>query len=114
MFTVCSDHLGIESSNIIPDENIQASGSFGNLHAWEERLNGAKFWAEKGNKVAPWIQADIGYQTSVSGVITQGDGKQVDKTPDWVTTLKVSTFKISTDDEEVFVKNVNGTVKVST
>ena len=106
-------HLGVESDDIIPDENIKASGTLNNWHAWKGRLNGEKFWAENGNKVEPWIQADIGYQTKVSGVITQGDGNQQDNTPDWVTTLKVSTFKNSTNEVEEFVKDANGNVTVS-
>ena len=105
----------------IPHENIQASGYITkgdgwSFYPWLGRLNSEgekKFWAEWGYKADPWIQADIGYQTSVAGVITQGDGNQEDKTPVWVTTLKVSTFKNSTKDNEVFVKGADGNVKVS-
>ena len=100
-------------SGEIPDENIQASGFANNRPASYARLNGDKVWLERGTENKPWIQADIGYQTNVSGVITQGDGSQTDSTPDWVTQLSVSTFKNNTDDEEVYVKDNNGNDMVS-
>ena len=59
----------------------------------------------------PWVQADIGYQTYVSGVVTQGDGG--DGGDDWISSIKVSTFLMSTNDEEVFVKDGQGEVIVS-
>ena len=111
--TVCSDYLGVTDGDI-PNENIQASDHHANHDAWKGRLNGTSLWIVKGDRVNPWIQADIGYQTFVSGVITQGDGDQKDNKPDWVTTFKVSTFKISTSDEEVFVSDEDGSVKVRT
>ena len=61
----------MENGNI-PNENIKTSHV--GRDPWEARLNGPKFWACSGDIVAPWIQADIGYQTYVSGVITQGGG----------------------------------------
>ena len=51
----------------------------------------------------PWIQADIGYQTCVSGVITQGDGLTIDD--DWITSISVSTF-LTTNGVETFVLEV--------
>ena len=108
----------------IPDENIQASGYFTTINGWSffpwrGRLNSdgergkLEFWAERGYNSTPWIQADLGYQIYVSGVITQGEGLLPDETPDWVTTLKVSTFKNSDNDEEVFVTDMDGEVMVS-
>ena len=111
LFTVCSEKLGVENS-YIPNENIQASNDYRGFEPWKARLNGEGFWAAAGNLVKPWIQADLGYQTRVSGVITQGDGGiGTGVTEDWVTSLKVST-KMTPQDDEVFVTE-DGTVKVS-
>ena len=101
----------------IPDENIKASHV--GRDPWEARLNGQTFWYCSGDIIAPWIQADISYQTYVSGVITQGDGGdiftngRVGTTVDWVTSLKVSTFSMSISDQEVFVTDEEGNIKVS-
>ena len=46
-------------------------------------------------------------------MITQGDGHRDGPDPDWVTTFKVSAFSNSTSDEEVFVKDEDGNVKLS-
>ena len=111
--TVCDDYLGMANGDI-PDESINASSEF--LHqqnskgyARQARLNGTSWWRANGSIVEPWIQADIGYQTYVSGVVTQGDGRVGGDWPDWVATLKVSTFFMSTTDTEVFVRYSNGT-----
>ena len=105
--TVCSDYLGMEDGSI-PNENIQASSVYSSFYASRARLNGA-FWAADPNDIQPWIQADIGYQTYVSEVVTQGDGSY----KNWVTSLKVSTFKMSTNDTEIFVKDPNGQIMVN-
>ena len=96
----------------IPDDNIQASSTWGgNYLAWYARLNGNSCWTGTGKTA--WIQADIGYQTYVSGVVTQGDGTV--GSPHWVTSIKVSTFPVSSEDEstEVFVKDGYGNHIVS-
>ena len=123
--TVCNDYLGMENGDI-PDVNITASSEFilpknstdgdGNGYAREARLNGKSCWrAHLSSTEKPWIQANIGYQTYVSGVVTQGDGGVGGKNNrDWVKTLKVSAFSISINDTEVFVKNDSGEVKVRT
>ena len=102
----------------IPDDNIKASNvdSYNGetFHAFKARLNSETFaWIIKGSIGSmPWIQADIGYQTCVTGVITQGDGR-TENNPDWITKLKVSTFISTTDDSaEVFIEE-NGAPKVS-
>ena len=92
----------------IPNENIQASSVYGSFYAWMARLNG-NFWAANLNDVQPWIQADLGYQTYVSGVVTQGDGSY----KNWVTSLKVSTFKMRTNGTEIFVKDPSGQIMVN-
>ena len=108
LIEVCSDYLGMENGDI-PNEKHQYSS----YPASKARLNGIKFWACAGSLASPWIQADIGYQTYVSGVITQGDGGIVSGiTADWVTSLKVSTFTMSTDDQEVFITDGVGNAKV--
>ena len=96
----------------IPDKNIQASHEHTNKPATHARLNGPSFWSTYRDtypSVQPWIQADIGYQTPISGVATQGDGGGTE----WVTSLKVSTFSSSTSDVEVFIKDSEGNAMVS-
>ncbi|XP_072022651.1 lactadherin-like [Amphiura filiformis] len=92
----------------IPDENINASSSTirGARHG---RLNGPYPWSTAPLHPAgsEWIEADIGYPTYVSGVITQGDGGNVE--PDWVTSFNVSTF-FTTGGTEAFVKDQDGDV----
>ena len=60
----------------------------------------------------PWIQADIGYQTHISGVVTQGEGDHGGDS-DWIKSIKVSTFYMTTSDEEIFVKDLGGEIKVN-
>ena len=72
------------------------------------RLNGDSTWVASKSDLQPWIQADIGYQTNVSGVVTQGDGEF----GNWVTSMKASIFHMSTSEEEIFIKNTTGQVKV--
>ena len=97
----------------IPNNNIQASSTTNSicLLAWYARLNGGSCWSGRG--ATAWIQADVGYQTYVSGVVTQGDGGVHD--PHWVTLIKVSTFPSSSNNEstESFIKEANGTHIVS-
>ena len=92
----------------IPDANIVSSdgnqkGRLNTPYAFE--LTPSQITS--GND--PWIQADIGYQTCVSGVRTQGDGET--DAPDWVTLFWVSTFQTSTTSAQVFIKE-NGQNKV--
>ena len=97
-------------SGDIPDANIQASTYYVNP-AKNGRLSlDLCPWSAAGSVSNPWIQADIGYQTYVSGVITQGG---CGLNPDWVTTLKISTFEVNTNDAEEFVTDDSGQVKAS-
>ena len=91
----------------IPDENIQASSEHSNYPACNARLNGIFPWIGY-YEDEPWIQADIGYQTYMSGIVIQGGGYT-----DWVTSFKVSTFFMSINDSEIFVTDENGSVMVS-
>ena len=101
-------------SGDISNENIRASSLWLNEEgvnarpAWHARLNGKSCWI--GTGTTAWIQADIGYQTYASGVVTQGDGGVGGKNgyPDWVTSIKVSTFSVSSNDKEVFIKDDKG------
>ena len=105
-FAVCRDYLGMENGDI-QDENIQASSTYSAAFAaWKGRLNGPTSWYDVSSDIFSWIQADIGYQTSVSGVVTQGSGGHDGDY--WVTEIKVSTFQTSLDDEEVFIADDNG------
>ena len=104
----CYDRLGVENGDI-PDGNIQASSIYlyKHHHAHEGRLNAGSFWAVEGSTHQPWIQADVGYQTHVSGVATQGFLNM------WVTSIKVSTFYVTTADDEIFVSDGEGIAKVN-
>ena len=98
----------------IPDSAITASSQSGWATAAHGRLNGEKLWSPTASDAAanPWIQADIGYLTYVSGVMTQGNGGI--NTFNWVTSLKVSTSVEARDDMLVFIKasdTVNDKVK---
>ena len=97
----------------IADENVAASTQFSDrFFPGLARLNRESTWAAAESDLQPWIQADIGYQTNVSGVVTQGEGNIGESIIDWVTSLKVSTFYMTPNDKEIFVKNVNEEVKV--
>ena len=102
----------MENRDILND-NIQAASTIDPIYhpAWYARLNGDSCWS--GTGTTAWIQADIGYQTYVSGVVTQGDGAVGE--PHWVTSIKVSTFPVSSEDKdtEVFVKDGDGNHIVS-
>ncbi|XP_072017349.1 retinoschisin-like [Amphiura filiformis] len=106
--TVCIDYLGIRNGDI-PDENIKASSEYSSRHTVSKgRLNGKPptWHAAASQNGTTWIQADIGYQTYVSGVITQGDGT-TGVGVDYVTSFKVSTF-LADGAKEVFVEDQNG------
>ena len=101
-------------NNDIPDGNIKASSTSDPdiNQPFNARLNGLSCWAGLKGEISPWIQADIGYQTSVSGVVTQGGGGTGNNLH-WVTSFNVSTFSMSVSDTEVFIKNEDGTPIVS-
>ena len=110
--SVCHDYLGMENGDI-PNQGIQASDAIKCCPAIKARLNGKGKWSVSGStSVQPWVQADIQYQTIVSGVLTQGDGE---KNPrhDWVTSFKVSTFLVDTNSTQTFVQDKNGNPLVS-
>ena len=111
--SVCSEPLGMENGDI-PDENIRASHEHSKNPAKKGRLNGKSFWSTYRDTYPSnqsWIQADIGYQTPISGVATQGDGQL--EHAEWVTSLKVSTFLMNPSDDEVFIKDSKGNAMVS-
>ena len=79
----------------------------------DARLNGDSWWRSVGI-VSEWIQADIGYQTNVSAVITQGQEEEDPSISDWVTVFHISIFLTSnTDAEQIFIKDDEGNVMVS-
>ncbi|XP_072048651.1 uncharacterized protein [Amphiura filiformis] len=106
--TVCYGYLGMESGEI-SDADITASSEHStSTPAEEARLNGKGTWLAS-DSTDQWIQANIGYMTYILGVITQGDGGSGNYN-NWVSSFKVSTFFLSTNDPEVFVMHQNGTV----
>ena len=99
---VCRSYMGMENGDI-PNQNIQASSIFSPYYpAWNARLNGPLGWISPAREVNPWIQADIGYQTWVTGVVTQGYDLG------YVTSLKISTFSLSTNDTEDVFEDEHG------
>ena len=103
---LCFDQLGIENGDI-PDERISAS-SYRSRNGLDfvaalGRLNGDSFWSTFNSDVEPWIQADIGYETYLSGVITQGCGADF---PCYITSFKASTSNETHSDME-FVHDPN-------
>ena len=102
---VCTDQLGVENGDI-PDENFEASDSARGNDPHNARLNNQGAWISYNPNA--WIQVDIGYTTSVSGLLTQG-GSPI--WYDWITQLSVSTFTAA-DGPEVFIMDENGNDKV--
>ena len=101
--------LGMENGDI-PDANIMVSD--GNQKGRLNTPNPVELTPSQiTNGNDPWIQADIGYQTCVSGVVTQGDGEG-GADEDWVTSFWVSSFQTSTTSTQVFIKE-NGENKAS-
>ena len=97
-----NEYLGIQNGDI-PDANIQAShvsskGRLCSRSPFHKHVTGN-----------PWIQANIGYQTRVSGVVTQGDGQ---RDGDWVTSFWVSTSPTSSANALIYIQE-NGQRKVS-
>ena len=82
--------LGMENGDI-PDENIHASSVNEYFYARKGRLNKQFGWSPEEKDILPWIEADVGYVTSVTGVIIQGGGEYYDF---WVTSVhvEISTF----------------------
>ena len=103
---VCTDKLGVENGDI-PDANFEASDWQGAFRPFKARLNSESKWIAPSTVSSPWIQVDIGYTTSVSGLLTQGSGGS-----SWISKLKVSTFT-GVDDPEVFIKDENDDDKVN-
>ena len=96
----------------IGDEDIQASDSEDHWPGSDGRLNGRRRWsADLGSDKEPWIQADIEYQTYVSGVLIQGDGDG-DYGDDWVTSFKVST-SLHWSSVKTFIEDGDGNEMVS-
>ncbi|XP_072016296.1 uncharacterized protein [Amphiura filiformis] len=97
----CYNYLGM-ADNSIPDSSITASSDTTTRLAIHGRLNDPSHWDSK--DLSPWIQVDLGYQTYVTGVITQGDGGVGGTSVDWITKIRVSTFLMNQWDKEIFVK----------
>ena len=74
----------------IPDENIDAVSHRDNFVPSLARLDGAggNVWSTYLQVNNPWIEADIGYRTYVSGVVTQGCGNSAYTC--WTTKIRVS------------------------
>ena len=102
--------MGITDGDI-PNKNIRASQNIFSFEAWNARIGGTSKWAADGSTRTPWIQADIGYKTYISGVVTQGNAGV--GFVGWITSFKASTFYSSVLDEEIFITTEDETVLVS-
>ena len=89
----------------IPNGNIRASSYYNNHYPYYARLDGYGFWKVFDSR-SPWIQADIGYQTYVTGVATQGVGSAR------VTSFAVAAFLKTTSDDPILVSEPGRTNKV--
>ena len=77
--TECRSHpLGMES-RAIPNSAVTASSTWGSRHEpWQARLNNAKksqstgSWSARKNVVGQWLQIDLGKETVVTKMATQG------------------------------------------
>ena len=97
---------------IIPDSHIQASSfSAPDRLPKYARLDGPSHWQANDSYSNHWIQVDLGYQTMVTGVVTQGDGGVGGNSTDFIKSFSVSTFFKKTSDPEMYVKD-NGSRKV--
>ncbi|XP_033117579.1 uncharacterized protein LOC117117396 [Anneissia japonica] len=110
----CTDHLGVEDGTI-PSERLTASTEFspyygahrGRLNiAADGNLKGA--WSAKSNDSDPWIQADLGSLSKITGVITQGR----EDASEWVTSFEVL-YSIDGEQFET-IMNSNGEIEVFT
>ena len=102
----------MSDKNMIPDSNIEASSISASDRLPEyARLNGPSYWQGNSSDSNPWIQADLGYQTQISGVVTQGGGGEGGDSLDFITSFSVSTFFEKTSNPEMYVKE-SGSKKV--
>ena len=77
--TECRSHpLGMES-RAIPNSAVTASSTYGaTFEPWQARLNNAKknqstgSWSARTNVVGQWLQIDLGKETVVTKIATQG------------------------------------------
>ena len=95
--TECRSHpLGMES-RAIPNSAVTASSTWEELTAyrpWQARLNNAEngqtssgSWSAKENKVGEWLQIDLGKETVVTKIATQG--RPNDYALQWVSSYKI-------------------------
>ncbi|XP_072048369.1 lactadherin-like isoform X2 [Amphiura filiformis] len=110
--SVCSDPLGMNNDDI-RDGDIKASAALVSYEAVHARLDGNGAWVAPGGTPfllaykTQWIEANIGYQTHVSGIITQGDAAVFKTIGSWVSSFKVSYF-LSVNGNEMFVMDQSG------
>ncbi|PFX33163.1 Neuropilin-2 [Stylophora pistillata] len=110
----CAAALGMENKEI-PDANINVSSQLDADHsAKEARLNSKGGWSALNNNFNQWLQVNIGYNSQVTGVATQG----MTGNDQWVSRYRIQyssdgvTFEFynSTEDSsaKVFYGNKNG------
>ena len=91
--TECRSHpLGMES-RVIPNSAVTAFSTWGAAHEpWQARLNNAKnsqstgSWSASTNVVGQWLQIDLGKETVVTKIATQGRPSDHHQ---WVSSYKI-------------------------
>jgi len=109
----CSGHaLGMEN-NVLPNSAITASSTWGSAHEpWRARLNNVPnghtgSWSAATNQVGEWLQIDLGRETMVTKIATQG--RPPTSWSQWVTSYKILFSSDSTNWKEY---KENNSVKV--
>ncbi|CAH1775767.1 unnamed protein product [Owenia fusiformis] len=81
------EFLVTSETHMIPDSSLTASTVHSAGHGTSKlRLGGTGYWAPKVNDENQWIQADLGEEMQVSGVVTQGAGRL----PEWLKSYKIA------------------------
>jgi len=100
----CSGHaLGMEN-NVLPNSAITASSTWGSAHEpWRARLNNVPnghtgSWSAATNQVGEWLQIDLGRETMVTKIATQG--RPPTSWSQWVTSYKILFSSDSTNWKE--------------
>ena len=100
-------------NNVLPNSAITASSTWGSAHEpWRARLNNVPnghtgSWSAATNQVGEWLQIDLGRETMVTKIATQG--RPPTSWSQWVTSYKILFSSDSTNWKEY---KENNSVKV--
>ena len=98
--------LGMES-RAIPDSAVTASSTWDSrLQPWQARINNEHCWSAGTSVVGEWLQVDLGKDTAVTKVATQGRSTS----GQWVKSYKIL---FSLDEANWNEYQIGGVVKVN-